>query len=239
LRISQPLQGHRAASDAVFLQAALSPEPGDRVLDAGAGVGVAGLCLLARCPELSLTCVEIDPDLCSLARANAAENGVADHFSVIETDLTAPLKPLQAKGLAPETFDHVMANPPFHREGSVREAPDPGRAKAHVMGEAKLDAWLRFLSAMAKPKGTLTLIHKAEALPELLPLLDGRFGDVTVFPLFPKSGEPAARVIVQGRKGSRAPLRLLGGLVLHASDGSYTVAAEAILRHGARLDLGN
>jgi tRNA1(Val) A37 N6-methylase TrmN6 len=82
------------------------------------------------------------------------------------------------------------------------------------------------------------LIHMPQVLPELLPLLDRRFGAISLFPLFPKEGEPALRVIVQARKASRAGLRLLRGLVLHGADGRYTVKAEAVLREGAALELG-
>jgi tRNA1(Val) A37 N6-methylase TrmN6 len=37
-------------------------------------------------------------------------------------------------------------------------------------------------------------------------------------------------VIVQLRKASRAPLRMLHGLVLHNAYGSYTDEADAVLR---------
>ena len=73
---------------------------------------------------------------------------------------------------------------------------------------------------------------------EILDLLQGRFGDVAIFPLFPKAGEPALRVIVQGRKGSRAGLRLLPGLVLHGPDGAHSADSEVVLRGGEALRLG-
>ena len=101
-----------------------------------------------------------------------------------------------------------------------------------------LAAWMRFFAAMAAPKALLTLIHRPDCLGELLRLLEGRFGDVTVFPLFARSGEPATRIIVQAEKGSRAGLSLLPGLVLHQENGSYTDEAEAVLRGGEALDLG-
>ena len=44
-------------------------------------------------------------------------------------------------------------------------------------------------------------------------------------------------MLVQGRKGSRAPLRLMRGLVLHVEDGGFSAAAEAVLRGGQALDL--
>ena len=52
IAVVQPKTGHRAGSDAVWLQAAVPASAKDRVLDAGAGVGVAGLCLAARFPQI-------------------------------------------------------------------------------------------------------------------------------------------------------------------------------------------
>jgi tRNA1(Val) A37 N6-methylase TrmN6 len=236
ITVAQPQGGHRAGSDAVWLQAAVAARPGERVLDAGAGVGVAGLCLLARVPELELTAVEVDPALAALTAANAERNGVAAKVKVIAADVTAAAEALVAAGLRREGYHQVLANPPYHRAGTVRAAPDQG--PAHVMPDGGLAAWVRFFATMAAPKGRVTVIHRAEALTELLPLLARSFGGISVFPLFPKPGEAASRVIVQGEKGSRAGLKLLPGLVVHAPDGRYTAKAEAVLRHGQALELG-
>lgn len=235
--VVQPRKGHRAGSDAVFLAAAVPSSAKGQVLDAGSGVGVAGLCLLARIPGLTVTAVEIDAKLCVLAEANAAKNGFGDRFEVVNADVTWPARKLAAAGLVRESFAHVIANPPFHAEGTVRAAPDRARAVAHVMRVGELAVWIRFLTAMTRPKGVLTLIYPAEHLGTLLHELEDRFGEVKIFPLFSKAGAPATRIILQGRKGSRAAPRLLQGLILHDADGSYTDAAEAILRHGEGLTL--
>jgi tRNA1(Val) A37 N6-methylase TrmN6 len=42
---------------------------------------------------------------------------------------------------------------------------------------------------------------------------------------------------VRARKGVATPLRLAAGLVLHEADGSYTQAADAILRGRSALAL--
>lgn len=235
IAVLQPSSGHRAGSDAVWLQAAVPASGKDRVLDAGSGVGVAGLCLAARFPQIVVTSVEIDAALCALVEANAARNGMAERFEIIEADVTARGSSLAAKGLTREAYQHVMANPPYYREGSVRTAAR--RKTAHVMVGDALKAWVKFLATMTAAKGMVTLIHVPQILPELLPLLAPRFGGISIFPLFARRGEPATRVIVQGRKGSKAPSRLLPGLVLHDADGSYTGHAEAVLREGAPLDL--
>jgi tRNA1(Val) A37 N6-methylase TrmN6 len=237
LSIVQPRKGHRAGSDAVFLAAATPPRAGERVLDVGAGVGVAGLCLLARVPGIELIAVEIDPALATLAAANAKRNGFAQRFEIVAANLKSPGKALRAAGLVPGSYHHLIANPPFYDEGTVREAPDAARAAAHVMDPGGLAAWMRFLAAMAAPNALLTLIHRPDSLGELLALLDGRFGDVAVFPLFPKKDEAATRIIIQAKKGSRVGISLLPGLVLHEDDGRYTAQADAILRHGEALGL--
>jgi tRNA1(Val) A37 N6-methylase TrmN6 len=238
ISVVQPRRGHRAGSDAVLLAASAPVRAGERVLDVGAGVGVAGLCLLARVPDAQVTAVEIDAGLCALAETNAARNGLAERFTAVSADLTASGRALSASGLKRESYHQVMANPPFHAEGRVRAAPDSGRATAHVMHKDGLADWIRFCAAMAAPGAQLTLIHRPDSLGALLQLLAGRFGGVVVFPLFPRRDEPAARILVQAKKGSRAGLSLLPGLVLHEDDGGYTDAAEAVLRGGEALDLG-
>ena len=65
----------------------------------------------------------------------------------------------------------------------------------------------------------------------------GGSATIAVFPLFSKRDEPATRIIVQAKKGSRAGLSLLPGLLLHEDDGRYTAEAEAVLRKGEPLRL--
>ena len=88
---------------------------------------------------------------------------------------------------------------------------------------------------MVRTKGTITLIHRADRLGDLLALLQGQAGEVVVFPLWPKRGVAAKRVIVRARKGIRSPLALSAGLVMHEDDGAFTARADDILRGGANV----
>ncbi len=232
--VSQPQTGFRSGLDAVFLAAACPAKAGDHVLEAGCGAGAASLCLLARVPGAKATGVEIDPDLAALARENAAANGAAEHFASIAADVTAPWAELETLGLLRDAYDHVIANPPFYLHGRSRPASER-RSRARAMPEGNLDAWLRFLAGAARPSGTCTVIHTAEALPQLLAALEGRFGGLRITPLYPKTDAPAIRVILCGTKGSRAPVAIMPGMVLHEKDGTPTAAARAILREGCAL----
>ena len=232
LTILQPAFGPRAAIDALFLAAAIPAIAGkkQKILEAGAGTGVASLALCARIGDARITGVEVQPELAALARENARLNAFEDRCRIIETDITGGASELEAAGLERESFDHVAANPPFYTTGRCREAADPRTAKAYSAAPDDLEKWIRFLATMAAPRATLTIIHRADALGALLALLEGRFGGLLVYPLFAHEGALATRILVQGIKGSRAPLELFPGLVLHQPNGDYTDAADAVLR---------
>ena len=239
LTVYQPKSGPRAAIDAVFLAAAVPvvAGAGQRVLEAGTGSGVASLALCARVEDVQITGVETQAALARLVRKNAALNAMQDRLRVIEADVTSPWIQLEEAGIARESFDHAAANPPYHTNGSVRQRTDRCTATAYSFGADALEKWVRFLTTAVAPRGTVTLIHRPQALPMLLELLEPRFGALRVFPLFPASASPASRVLVQGTKGSKAPFELLPGMVLHEGDGRYTSQADAVLRGARALTL--
>jgi tRNA1Val (adenine37-N6)-methyltransferase len=231
LRLLQPLKGYRAATDPVLLAAACPAETGQSVLDLGCGAGAAALCLGHRVPGLALAGLELQPAYADLARQNADRNGIA--VEVHEGDLARIPKPLR------RDFDHVIANPPYYPAGG---SPSPVAARAKAMQvETPLSDWVAAATRRLRPGGWLTLICGADGLPEVLAALAPKLGSAAVLPLAAREGRAALRVIVQARKGGRAPFRLLAPFVIHqgvAHDGdreSYTPAANAVLRDGADL----
>ncbi len=230
--LRQPAGGYRVAIDPVLLAATVDAREGACVLDLGCGTGAASLCLAARLPGVSIVGLDSDPDHLALARDNAELNGVAGRVRLLAGDVAAA-----EDVLAPGSFDHVIANPPYLAEAGHTASPEPGRRQATVEGIGGLGPWIDRAWAALGHKGTLTLIHRADRLQEILALLSPRFGSVHVFPLWPKAGRPAKRVIVAARKGGRGGTVLSAGLVLHEADGRYTEAAAAVLRDAAALTL--
>ncbi|MGF7172469.1 tRNA1(Val) (adenine(37)-N6)-methyltransferase [Azospirillum doebereinerae] len=232
VRLLQPEEGYRAAIDPVFLAAFTAARDGESVLDAGTGTGAAALCLAARLPGVSVVGLEQRADAAAFARRNAALNGLEARVSVVEGDLLAP-----PDALRPSSFDRVMMNPPYLRADAASPPPGAWKAAANVEGRARLPDWLRFADAMLKPRGMVTLVHRADRLDDILAALRGRFGAVVVVPLWPRAGQEARRVLVAARKGVRSPARLTAGVTVHDADGRYTAEAERILRGAAALEL--
>jgi tRNA1(Val) A37 N6-methylase TrmN6 len=224
----QPARGYRAAIDPVLLAAFVPAGDGETVLEAGIGAGAAALCLLARVDGCRVTGVEIDPALAALARANAAANGLDPRLAVIESNVVQ---------LRHGRFDHAMANPPFQPHGSGSRSPDATRARAdREAAPDSLATWIAALSRRLAPRGTLNLVLPAARLGAACAALrDAGLGALTVLPAAPRAGEPASRLLLRGSKGARGPDTLLPPLVLHAADGAFTDAADAVLRGAGAL----
>jgi len=239
LNILQPRSGYRAGLDAVILAAAVpvAIDRAARVLDIGAGVGTAGLCLARRAPAVHVTLLEKEAMLARIAAENVERNGLTSRVRVVEAEVGLSAAGLKALGLAEESFDHVMANPPYHSADAGTLASDALKAGAHAMPEAALERWARFMARLAAPGATVTVIHKAEALVRVLSAFDGRFGALKVLPLQPRCAAPAHRIVVEGTKGSRAQPLLLPAFVLHEADDGFTPQAQAVLRDGAALPM--
>lgn len=229
--LRQPAHGYRAAIDPVLLAAAVPAGGGARVLDLGTGTGAAALCLIARVPGIAVTGIEIAPDIAALAARNAALNGVEAALRIVTADIEAP------SALGGETFDHVMANPPYHDAARHPRSSVAAKARANAAQAASLGRWIALGLARLRPGGIVTLIQRADRLADILAALAPGAGRIAVKPVQPRGEAPASRVIVQAVKGRRTPLALLPALVLHAADGRYTAEAERILADAVPLSL--
>jgi len=239
LRLRQPARGHRVGHDAILLAAACPAHAGEHVVDLGAGVGAAGLALAARVAGATVTLVEIDAELAALAAENAQLSGLAPRVRALVLDVAASGRAFAAAGLAPQSAARVLTNPPFNDPARQQDSPDARRRLAHSGSHPTLAAWVKTAARLLRPRGTLSLIWRADGLADVLAALAPAFGAVSVLPVHPKPGAAAIRILVRAAKGTRAPLKLLPGIVLNDASGRPTPEAEAVLRAGAALPLGD
>jgi tRNA1(Val) A37 N6-methylase TrmN6 len=232
LQVWQPANGYRAGVDPVLLAASV-PASATTVLELGAGVGVASLCLARRVAHAQISALELQPDYAALAQRNARENGLP--ITVYQGDLVhmpAPLR--QAR------FDHVIANPPYFLRDRSLPAQDKGRETG--MGEVvALAQWVVAAARRTRDRGHVTFICRVERLPELVALFSQYLGSVEVLPITPRVGRESQLVLIRGRKGARAAFRLHAGVVMHEGGQhmgdrkNYTPAIQAVLQAGAAL----
>lgn len=235
LRLFQPRRGHRFGHDAILLAAATPAEPGDRIIELGAGVGAASLALLARIPGIKMTLVDIEPSLVDLASENLSRNGFANTARAVRLDVRAPESMFNDAGLPAGAFDLVLMNPPFN-DASLQASPDTARRAAHVASGDTLRIWLQRAAYLLRPDGKLALIWRASREHQVLLDLQTAFGAVTIWPVYPAPGRLPIRILINARKGGDNSVRRVHGLTLTDQGGRPSAEAESILRGGLPIE---
>ena len=173
--------------------------------------------------------IELQPLLAELAARNATLNQL-DNLRALQADLRRAVP-----GLAPRSFDWVVANPPYRAAGSGRESPDPSRRLARGADGASLRDFVAAAARYARHGGRVALVFTAARTAELLAELRShalepkrcRF-------VHPYADSPATLILVEARKGGRVQASIQPPLILWASAGVYTAEARAML-HGVTL----
>ena len=228
IKLLQPSTGYRAAMDAVLLASAIPASCGERIMDLGSGAGAASICLASRIAGCQIEGADVQPHLVSLAKKNIVLNGFESRIRFFVADVAKLGNSFGA------CFDHVMVNPPYLQASRAQptNTPDPARIEVGI----GLEEWVTAANSVIKDFGTMTFIHRADRVDELLARIRLVAGDIRLAPIWPGPGKEAKRVIVSARKGHRGPLKFSSGLILHDTDGQYTEVAFRILHKGDALE---
>jgi len=233
IEVLQPSdKGHRSGLDAILLAASLPAASAGVLADLGSGSGVAGIAAIALRPALSVVLVENNPLMAELASRSsglATNSTLATRIRVLEADVTLTGANRHNAGMPANSFDTVMMNPPYLDVGTNRTSSDETRAAAHMMGQGGLDAWMRTANSILIPGGMLTMIYRSQSIGQIIATTQGRFGDLQIMPVYPKTDRPAKLLLIRAVKGSKAPVTFVPPIVIHNEDGSFTTKTAAIL----------
>lgn len=229
--------GHRAGIDAMLLASCVFDGFEGHVADLGSGAGAASLAVLSRCENAQATLFEASDTMIKCAEltlAHADNTKFSERAHLRHADITASGELRSRAGLVPNSFDWVIANPPFNDAGD-RHSPHAERSFAHVMDGQTIELWSRTAASVAKPSGYFSMIARPESIGEVLAGFMGRFGGLRVTPVYPRTSEDAIRILVTGKKGSRQKMQVTPPVILHGAKGrEFTAQAEALINglHG-------
>ena len=225
LRIIQPRSGYRFSLDPLLLSD-FAPTGQTEILDLGTGCGVIALVMARKNLQSKVTAVEVSPLMAEIARRNVSDNKLSDRITVTEADI------LQIAGeYSADSFDLVMGNPPYRRQGEGRISPRTGRDIARHESSATLADFLTIARKMVKPGGSICFIYHPERLAELLATaiqlklsparLQMVHGDVSL---------PARMFMIELIKGKKSALEVLPPISV--KDSPYGERQQAGMRIG-------
>ncbi|RTM07650.1 MAG: methyltransferase domain-containing protein [Hyphomicrobiales bacterium] len=226
--------GHRAGMDAMMLAAAVPSGFSGRLADFGAGAGAAALAVLSRCPAARAVLVERSAEMAGFGAATLSHPGNAhlgDRASVLTADVTLTGRARAEAGLADNSFDFVIMNPPFNA-AEDRATPDALRKEAHVVEDGLFERWIRSAAAVARPRGGLAIIARPEQLVAILDAIEGRFGDAELLCVHPRPDAAAIRIVVRAVLGARGKLSIRPPLTLHGPSGNRPTERTEMINNG-------
>ena len=227
----QHRSGYRFSIDSVLLAHFPEIRKYEKILDLGTGCGIIGLifCYRHAVQKVSVTGLELQPDLADLARHNIAENGYEKSFSLIEGDLNDFRSIIKA-----ESFSLVTANPPFYAKGTGRVSHNPEAKTARHQDEGGLAVFVESAAFSVKNRGRIIFIFPAKFAAELLFCFKAhRISPKKMRFIYSYPGiKKASLVIVEGIKNGGAGMEVTDPLYLFQyRNGPYSEIVQAMFKH--------
>ena len=194
-----------------------------KVLDLGTGTGVIPLLIADEVEHV--TAIELNKKMASIASRNVSLNDLDDKIDVIEGDYKNLRNYFKS-----ETFDLVLANPPYRALGSGAANDISGVANARHEFTATLDDVVKTARFALKYHGRFCMIHICERLCEIVETLHQHQFEMKRLQLIqPKRNRSPNLMLIEALVGgSPGYLKIEPPLIVHNDNDSYTDEINAI-----------
>jgi tRNA1Val (adenine37-N6)-methyltransferase len=224
IKVLQHREGYRFSIDAVLLAAFSAPGAKDRIVDLGTGCGILPLILGYRHPAVSITGIEVQPELAELAARNVEANGLKERITIIRGDMRS----LSIQAVS-GPVDLVISNPPYRKGRSGRVNPHPQRAVARHEILATIQDVAAAAARLIGIGGRFSVVYPAERITDILTnLRSAGIEPKYIQTVHAKDHDPARLVLVSGIKGGRPGAAVLEPLMIHQTNGTYTDRVQAM-----------
>ena len=210
-------------TDAVLLSHFAGVRAGECIVDFGTGCGIIPILLCARIPNIQIAGLEVQPELCEMARRSVTLNGLGAQIDIICGDIR------HAKSLVGTGLDVVVANPPYEKadSGKPHASEHVGIAKRELL--CTLEDVARGANDVLRTGGRLYMIYRTERFAELMTVLTrNRLEPKIIQMVTSQADQPPGFALVEARKGARPGVRFLPQLTIYEADGTYTPPLKRI-----------
>ena len=229
IRVIQPREGYRFSIDSILLARFVSARGCDHVLELGAGTGVISLAIAALHRPREIVALEIQPELVAMIHRNAELNS----FDSIRA-MTADLRGLNDAKVKSQSFDVVIANPPYRASHAGRISPRDARRIARSESSATLEDFIAAAARCARRAGKAAFVFAADRSAELISAMrEYRLEPKRIRFVHPYNDAPATIILIEARKNGGIEVAIEPPLILFDSPGVYSQKAREILEEVA------
>lgn len=218
LFILQKKNGFKFGIDAVLLSDFAKDAPSARTLDLCTGTGIVPLLLSAKTTAPDICGLEIQSDICDMAKRTVIMNGLLERIHITEGDLNDACE-IYGKC----SFDKITCNPPYIEfgKGLVNETDTLSWSRHEI--KCTLDDVLRVSAQLLKPQGRFFMVHRPSRLADIICGMRQYNIEPKKLRFVHPSAEKAANLIlIEGARGGGRELKMLTPLYVYRADGGYT-----------------
>ncbi len=213
LKIIQASDSYRFSVDSILLLNFIRLKNYEKIIDLGTGSGIIPLLLFGKKKGLSIYGIEIQKYLADMARRSVELNKLQNDITIIQEDFRN-LKNIFKN----QQFDVVVSNPPYVSIGQGKINPSSSRAIARHEIKGDLEDIISVSNYLLKNKGRIYLIYRSTKLIKLVIALK-KYGiepKVIKF-IYPRAGENANLVLLEGVKSGKEELKIEGPMFLYSN----------------------
>lgn len=219
LRIIQDNTRFKFGTDAVLLSDYAKIKQGGRCIDLGTGTGIIPLLLKAKNNVSEIIGLEIQEDLCEMAKRSVELNGKeAKGIQIVSGDIKQVEEIFEAS-----SFSNVVSNPPYMINGSGLQSDDMSIAISRHEVVCTISDIAKAANYLLNDKGILTMVHRPNRLVDVLfALRKNSLEPKTIRFVHPYAGKAPNLFLISAMKNSRPFLKFERPLVIRNQDGTYT-----------------
>ncbi len=228
LRIIQPRHGYRFSLDPLLLSDFAGIREGERAIDLGTGCGVIPLVLARSVAGSTVVGVEFQEGMAELAQHNVRSNGLGERVEIITADILAVRKMFPVS-----SFDLVIANPPYRRQGTGKISPRAGRDRARHETTATLADFLETAKYLVRMHGRICFIYHPVRLTDFCAAAaELKLALLRMRMVHGNTASAARMVLLELAKGRRGELEVLPPLFVYGAEGEYSGELRRIVVEG-------
>lgn len=185
------------------------------ILDLGAGNGILELLLSAKIEGAKLTGIEVQENVCNLAKRSVELNHLENTINMININIKDFKSDIK--------YDAVVTNPPYKANGTGLKNELDTKVIARHEVLATLEDFIKVASDNLKDKCSMYMVNRVERVADILELSRKyKLEPKELQFVHSKAKEAPVLVLVKATKNANKFLKVKEPLYIYNDDGSYT-----------------